>query len=133
MPGIFIWAVEGFAKWQKDGLGEPEVIKQATQGYRADMDILGPFLDEKCIEHPLVKVEAKTLYSEYKNWCYENGEMDLKNRTFYRQLETRGFKKERGTSNKHFFNKLGLIKENPDLRKSLVTISNSDNITRISF
>lgn len=132
MPGILNWAVEGFAKWQRDGLGEPEAIKQATNGYRQDMDILGPFLDEKCIIHPLAKVEAKTVYDEYKNWCFSNGEIELKNRAFYRQLETRGYKKERGNLNKNYFNGIGLMKENPDLRSQKVTKSNKSNISELS-
>lgn len=136
MPGIFNWALEGFAKWQKDGLGEPDVIKQATQGYRADMDIIAPFLDEVCIVNPLAKVEAKSLYQEYKVWCYANGEMELKNRTFYRQLETKGYKKERGNLNKNYFHGIGIAKENDDLKEennSLINNSNIDNVKRFKI
>lgn len=104
MPGILRWAVEGCMKWQREGLGEPASIRAATEGYRSEMDILGPFIAERCIVNPLAKIEAKLLYDDYKNWCYENGEIELKNRAFYRQLETRGFKKGNGAKNKiHFF------------------------------
>ncbi|MCM2675595.1 phage/plasmid primase, P4 family [Alkalicoccobacillus plakortidis] len=118
MPGILKWAVEGCMKWQNEGLKEPDAIKQATQGYREDMDILGPFIDEKCVINPLAKVEAKVLYSSYKDWCFDNGEFELKNRAFYRALESREFLKGRGTDNKNFFFGIGLWKENPELRAS---------------
>ncbi|MED1821005.1 phage/plasmid primase, P4 family [Bacillus subtilis] len=110
MPGILGWAVEGCLKWQKEGLKEPEVIRKATEGYREDMDILAPFLAEKCVIHQAAKIEAKELYKEYKDWCYENDDVELKNRAFYRQLEIRGFKKEKGAKNKTFIHGLTLNK-----------------------
>ncbi|UED76080.1 phage/plasmid primase, P4 family [Brevibacillus sp. DP1.3A] len=115
MPGILRWAVEGCIRWQKEGLGEPEAIRVATEGYRNDMDILGPFIDEKCLIHPLARVEAKALYEEYKDWCFKNGEIELKNRAFYRALESRGYKKGNGAKNKVYFLELGLKRENWDL------------------
>ncbi|MGR5990682.1 hypothetical protein ACT7C6_14900 [Bacillus paranthracis] len=39
-----------------------------------------------------VQIEAKELYEVYANWCFRNGEHQLKNRAFYRILETQGFK-----------------------------------------
>ncbi|TWL77321.1 hypothetical protein CHCC15311_0001 [Bacillus licheniformis] len=127
MPGILRWAVEGCLKWQKEGLGEPEAIKKATEGYREDMDILGPFMEERCIQHPKAKVEAKELYKDYKDWCFENDEIELKNRAFYRQLEIRGFKKYRGNYNKNYFDGIGLIKENRDLHKQLNLLKQGQN------
>jgi len=109
MPGILKWAVEGCVKWQKEGLKEPDAIKQATQGYREDMDILGPFINEKCTTNPLAKVEAKMLYDEYKRWCYGSGDYELTNRQFYRAMESRGYKKENGAKNKVFFKEIGII------------------------
>ncbi|PRS02422.1 DNA primase [Bacillus atrophaeus] len=141
MPGILRWAVEGCLLWQKDGLTEPEDIRKATEGYREDMDILGPYMEERCVQHPTAKVEAKELYKDYKDWCYENDEIELKNRAFYRQLEIRGFKKYRGNYNKNFFDGIGLIKENRELCKQLDIFrqekdksdskSNKSNVTSI--
>lgn len=102
MPGVLRWAVEGCMKWQAEGLRAPEAVKAATAEYREDMDILGPFIDENCTVHSTAQIEAKSLYESYTKWCYQNNEMDLKNRAFYRQLEIRGFKKEKGTGNKTF-------------------------------
>ncbi|ALV02210.1 DNA primase [Bacillus siamensis] len=127
MPGILRWAVEGCLKWQKEGLTEPEDIRKATEGYREDMDILGPYMEERCILHPTTKVEAKELYKDYKDWCFENDEIELKNRAFYRQLEIRGFKKYRGNYNKNYFDGIGLIKENRDLYKQLNLFKHDQN------
>ncbi len=103
MPGILKWAVDGCLMWQRDGLKDPKAVKEATDGYREDMDILGPYLEENCTIHPSAKIEAKLLYENYTKWCHQNNEMELKNRAFYRQLEVRGYKKEKGAKNKTFF------------------------------
>lgn len=100
MPGILNWAIEGCLKWQSDGLQEPKSIENATSSYKEEMDIVGPFLDETCLINPLARVEAKTLYTVYSNWCAAEGDYPLKNRSFYRMLENKGLRKERGPKNK---------------------------------
>lgn len=102
MPGILNWAIEGCMKWQKMGLNEPKKVSKATGDYKEEMDIIGPFLFERCYVDVAQKISAKELYEVYSNWCYQNGEFALKNRAFYRVLETQGFKKERGAGNKYF-------------------------------
>lgn len=129
MPGILKWAVDGCLKWQKEGLGESAAIKQATRDYREDMDILGPYFEENCVIHTKAKVEAKRLYENYKKWCYANDEMELKNRPFYRQLETRGYKKKRGTANKFFFHGIGLVNEQSYLILDANSKSNSEKVS----
>ncbi|TYS14299.1 DNA primase [Rossellomorea vietnamensis] len=108
MPGILRWAVEGCLMWQGEGMRDPQAVKEATDSYRQDMDILGPFIDENCTLHPEAKIEAKTLYENYTKWCYQNSELELKNRVFYRQLEVRGFKKENGAKNRVYFHGITL-------------------------
>lgn len=111
MPGILNWAIDGCMKWQQSGVKEPMVVKKATGDYKEDMDILGPFLYE-CCHAPLiddVKIEAKELYEVYSNWCYKNNEHQLKNRSFYRMMETKGFKKKKGAGNKTYLHGVTLI------------------------
>lgn len=116
MPGILNWAIEGCLKWQKDGLKEPKIVTKATGLYKDDMDILDPFLVECCYTdkgNEDVKVEAKELYSVYNNFCFKSGERTLGNRSFYRMLETKGYKKERGAQNKMYFYGITLIDRKP--------------------
>ncbi|PHG60669.1 phage/plasmid primase, P4 family [Bacillus toyonensis] len=131
MPGVLRWAVEGCMKWQAEGLRAPEAVKAATNEYREDMDILAPFIDENCTVNSLVRIEAKSLYENYTKWCYQNNELELKNRAFYRQLEVRGFKKEKGTGNKNFI--LG-ITLNKLAGSNLFSTENEDesNVTPIN-
>lgn len=110
MSGILNWAVEGCRIWQREGLNDPTIVMKATNDYKEDMDILAPFLNEVCHLNSLQQIEAKELYQIYSNWCFKNGEVELKNRAFYRIMETKGYKRERGTGNRIYF--LGItIKE----------------------
>lgn len=74
LPGILAWAVRGCLEWQRDGLGTPEEVRQATDSYRTEMDILGQFLAECCIRLPHVAVTVSSLYDAYVKWCKDTGE-----------------------------------------------------------
>lgn len=86
-PGILRWAVEGCLKWQRDGLQEPKEVREATEGYREEMDILLHFVNDCCVINPRAKVAAKNLYLSYQRWCDDNGEYSLKQRKFIEQLK----------------------------------------------
>lgn len=33
--------------WQRDRLGYPEIVREATEGYRRDIDVIGDFITER--------------------------------------------------------------------------------------
>ncbi len=77
LPGILAWAVKGCLEWQEQGLGTPEEVKSATEDYRNEMDSLGEFLTDCCIEDPSCEVRTKDLYEAHFNWCERNSEKQL--------------------------------------------------------
>ncbi|MEK4501197.1 phage/plasmid primase, P4 family [Bacillus sp. FSL R12-0069] len=111
ISGILNWAIQGCLKWQREGLGEPKSIRVATDKYKEEMDIIEPFILDMCFLNPLAKIEAKELYTTYSRWCDDEGEIALKNRTFYRLLENKSIHKKRGAKNKTYLNGIGLQKE----------------------
>ncbi|PGT05080.1 phage/plasmid primase, P4 family [Bacillus cereus] len=132
MPGILNWAIEGCLKWQQSGLNDPAIVMKATGDYKEEMDILGPFMFECCFKREDVQVEAKDLYEVYANWCFKNGEHQLKNRAFYRILESQGFKRERGNRNKYFIKGVTLMdrKDTFKQQKLLENDENSESVTK---
>jgi putative DNA primase/helicase len=68
LPGILVWAVRGCYDWQEQGLNSPASIKSATAEYRAEMDILSSFIEDKCIRQPSYKIPVGDLYEAYKTW-----------------------------------------------------------------
>jgi P4 family phage/plasmid primase-like protien len=102
MPGILAWMVRGCLDWQAEGLGEPDEVRAATEGYRAEMDVLASFIGDRCVVHERASVLATPLYEAYRGWCEENGEQPAKQTKFGRSLRERGFEKalESGTRRK---------------------------------
>lgn len=93
LPGILGWCVEGCLAWQRDGLQPPDAVVTATAAYRADEDVLAPFLTERCVLHERAKVSRSRLYGEYIEWCQLNGERaPVSDKTFAGQLRDRGIK-----------------------------------------
>jgi putative DNA primase/helicase len=39
LEGMFAWAVRGCLAWQREGLGTPPEVTQATRAYQAEMDV----------------------------------------------------------------------------------------------
>jgi len=70
--GILAWLVRGCLKWQQIGLAPPEVIRQATEEYRRDEDLLADFIEERCYISPESRVQASDLYDAFKAWFEEN-------------------------------------------------------------
>jgi P4 family phage/plasmid primase-like protien len=91
LPGILRWIVEGCLEWQQEGLGVPEAVKQATNEYRADQDVLGAFLEDECEVSPTATVTSKALYAAYMEWCRRTGETPIGQRWLGPRLLERGF------------------------------------------
>jgi putative DNA primase/helicase len=88
-PGILAWLVQGCRAWQREGLKPPAAVQLATDGYRADMDILGRFLADRCVLEPGAEATAKEIYETYTTWATSNGEKPLSQRAFGLRLAER--------------------------------------------
>jgi P4 family phage/plasmid primase-like protien len=112
LPGILRWAVEGCLEWRRDGLQEPTKVTEATQSYRADMDVLAQFIAEECVEGGNLTAKATPLFRAYQNWCRDKGEESLTQRKFGDRLKERGYENEkRGT---YFWKGIGLKSDDTD-------------------
>jgi putative DNA primase/helicase len=109
LPGILAWAVRGCLGWQELGLGVPDEVAAATEYYRAEMDVIGGFIEDNCIVQPYAKVSIKQIYESYSKWCISAGEKLLSQRNFSGKLEEKGFIKDRGTGGYFFFKGIGLV------------------------
>lgn len=90
-PGILAWAVQGCLAWQRDGLGDPVKVREATKGYRAEMDVLGSFIEECCVVAEHCRATAAQLYAAYSRWCEDAGERSITKTAMGKQLTERGF------------------------------------------
>jgi putative DNA primase/helicase len=96
LPGILAWASRGCLDWQEKGLGEPLEVQRATSQYRAEMDTLQSFINERCQSGAQYLVTAAEIYSHFKAWCEFTLEQPMGQQKFGLQLRKLGF-----TSIKH--------------------------------
>src|ERR671910_267526 len=118
MPGVLAWMVEGCLEWQEHGLGEPESVREATDQYRAEMDTLAAFIEDRCVVREGIVAPATPLYKQYQMWCDDAGEKPETQKMFGMRLGERGFvsaKIKRGPhkDRKGWFG-IGLRADHPD-------------------
>jgi phage/plasmid-associated DNA primase len=89
--GIFAWMVRGALDWYEHGLGCPEAVAAATEGYREEMDTLGDFFEARCVLDPNATAPASALYKQYEMWCDDTGERQETQTAFGARLTERGF------------------------------------------
>ena len=94
-PGILNWALQGCLDWQRNGLGVPEEVVQATREYESEQDTFAMFLSEKCVCVSNARAAANALYKIYRSWAEEHGENPVSDKMFGPMLTERGFAKVR--------------------------------------
>ena len=78
-PGILQWIIDGAVRFHRDGLNPPPAVRNATDQYRADEDIIGRFIAETLdIDTTETGVRNTWCYSsaikaELDDWCDEQG------------------------------------------------------------
>jgi putative DNA primase/helicase len=92
--GILAWTVEGARRWYAEGLGRPQEVDEAVKGYRAEMDQIGRFIEERCIAGEFAQSKAGALYAAYKQWAELGVEHALAQRDFGPEIVDRGFIKK---------------------------------------
>ncbi|MDZ4779593.1 MAG: phage/plasmid primase, P4 family [Planctomycetia bacterium] len=97
LSGILNWALQGVRDWLDYGLHEPAEVLAATSEYRADMDVFGDYLAERCDLNATSTIKASDLYADYRAWGDASGEYVMSQRGFGRKLTERGI--ERYTNN----------------------------------
>jgi putative DNA primase/helicase len=101
-PGILNWLIEGAKRWQVEGLKTPNIIIRATDEYRAEMDVIGNFLKERCIQKPGVAIKARELYKTYSEWCDENNEHACSERFLGLRLKELGLEQKRSNDGRYW-------------------------------
>lgn len=105
--GILQWAFDGCMDWQREGLTPPEAVLVATDDYRADMDVLGQFIEERCV-YGVQSVSNTALYKSFSEWSIENGEKPRSQRWLTRALQDRGLRQAASRINGRRWEGIGL-------------------------
>ena len=58
-------------EWQKNGLGIPCAVIDATEEYREEEDEIGEFIAEMCVSEG--QIERNALHTAYRSWAESRG------------------------------------------------------------
>jgi putative DNA primase/helicase len=100
--GILNWLLEGARRWSKEGLKAPRIVINATDEYRAEMDVIGDFIRERCEQKPGIYIRARELFKCYQDWCDENNERACSERFFGLRLKEIGVEQKRSNDGRYW-------------------------------
>ena len=109
--GILNWLLAGTRRWRNEGLKAPKIVLSATDEYRGEMDVIGNFLKERCIQQKEAAIRIRELYKAYADWCDENNEHAVSERFLSMRIKELGFEQTR-TAEARYWAGLGLIANN---------------------
>ncbi len=89
IPGILNWALRGLREWKNGGLKPPTAVIKAVTEYRSDMDILGQWIEESCIQGSNYEIGAAFAYSDYQEWARKGGFQIMSRNGLGRRLKER--------------------------------------------
>ena len=97
LQGILNWAVRGCSNYVRDGLRQPSSVRQATAAYRAEMDTVSQWIDERTERDPTAATPLAALFVDYSTWAESERTPHLGKRRFGDELERQGFVADRAT------------------------------------
>jgi putative DNA primase/helicase len=108
LPGILNWALQGVAAYLNEGLNPPPVVRAATDDYRQDMDVVGQWIEERCVCAPDASTPTSIAYLDYTNWAAGEIGWALTHLRWRRNLSDRGFEAAKGAHGQRVIKRLGL-------------------------
>ena len=96
--GILALLVRSCLEWQKSGMSEPSAVSSATAEYRAEMDELADFIEERCVVSEQVRVKATALYDAYVVWAKARSKTAMLTRAFGAEMECRSYTLKKSNS-----------------------------------
>lgn len=72
--GVLNWMIEGCLQWQRSGLALPSAMREDTDAYRHEQDVVGRFIDEECMLGEKFTSPKRLTYCCFKEWSDDTGE-----------------------------------------------------------
>jgi len=93
--GILNWLLDGLRDFRFDRNWVAQAVRAATLEYKEEMDVLAPFIEERCELQAQAMIPKRALYDAYVAWCELAGEKPLSHVTFSKRIKERGIRSER--------------------------------------
>jgi putative DNA primase/helicase len=103
-PGILNWALQGCLEWQKIGLAPPAVVREASEAYFAEQDLIRTWIAERCnVDSNAASAAGSELYQSWKAWAEDAGEHPGSNKAFSNALEECGYRRKHERDGTRFY------------------------------
>ncbi|MGX1167912.1 putative DNA primase/helicase [Bradyrhizobium sp. USDA 372] len=94
--GILNRLLDGLRDWIDHGLLVPEEIKETTEEYRSDSDVLGRFLQECTMRAEGQRLSNAELHNLFVVWSRKNGERPWTKKSLTSAMKERDYEQSRG-------------------------------------
>lgn len=102
LSAVLNWCLDGLDMLMKEGLREPEAIKEAVEEYKTDSDWMTLFMQDCLLPDDKARVRMKQVYAAYAEWCRQNGFAQVNSVVFRRMLgERKSVRKMRPDTNEN--------------------------------
>ncbi|MCW3657871.1 PriCT-2 domain-containing protein [Burkholderia cenocepacia] len=93
LPGVLAWCVRGALAYQQHGLRPTSSVAAARDAYKADMDLLADWIDERCRVGRDAASTTEDLWRSWRAFAEQRGELRFiaNSRALGRRLAARGF------------------------------------------
>jgi putative DNA primase/helicase len=116
LGGILRWAIEGCIEWQRIGLAPPPPVIAATNDYFDAENVLGHWLEERCVTSREHATPTKKLFGDFAEWGKRAGEFVGSERAFAQKLLAAGFQRWRdGRTQERGFKGIALSRSGNEL------------------
>jgi putative DNA primase/helicase len=92
-PEILRWMIDGCLNWQRNGLQRPEVVRNATEQYFTEQDVIKRWIEDECEKDKNLADTFPRLFGSWKEHAEINGDQVGTSRWFSKQLERLGYTK----------------------------------------
>jgi putative DNA primase/helicase len=94
-PAILRWCIDGCLEWQRIGLAPPAIVRNATNEYFEDQDIIGQWMEDRITRKDDAFTVSSMLFASWKAWCEGRSLKWGSEKTFVEALKDRGFMRGR--------------------------------------
>jgi len=101
-PQILQWMIDGCRDWLANGLVRPDVVVNATEQYFSGQDLLGQWLDDRCVQGVGKLYLKSKAFEDWSHYARENGEKPGTQNAFTRRIEKRGIVEKRTSQGRYY-------------------------------
>src|SRR5262249_4790445 len=94
-PSILRWIIQGCLAWQKDGLGIPPKVREASDDYFHEEDAFSHWLDDSIERKQLARTKTRKLFDSWKTWATDRSIDVGSEKAFVHALQDRGWTHKR--------------------------------------